>query len=394
MLTREEQLAIYGYEMTAEEEADTLRRLQAGEFVVDKFGDVISPGHTAADNPALKFSAPINGHDYGLDDDEPLAFKCAPYAPADLDDGDDEFDDSDEGLENFLHFDPVPSHRADGWTPKKQRAFIMHLSTGACVSAAARHVGMSARSAYMLKARNGAAAFNAAWDRAMEMAVSVIEDNAFDLAINGSIHQKFDAAGNVVHSSRRINTSVMMTILRARKPLVYSPAAQSNAVKVHQAKLDRAECDAARAARTEASKVTEGPSGLLDAEFEEMVRKCQAEQEIIKTALLVGEEPDLSPDNVAQMAESLPRIPFDELNQVGIDTLEAARALKECAAYFPHDLSDDLPDELNDAPLNRHERRRQERYAMRALKRKNRKMSTSYKNSKKGGKAHSLVEKQ
>ena len=65
-------------------------------------------------------------------------------------------------------FDPVPSAstRRDGWTPDKQRAFIERLGECGVVSIAARAVGMSPKSAYVLRKRPGAESFAAAWDEA------------------------------------------------------------------------------------------------------------------------------------------------------------------------------------------------------------------------------------
>ncbi|MEA3034810.1 MAG: hypothetical protein QOH04_569 [Sphingomonadales bacterium] len=65
-------------------------------------------------------------------------------------------------------FDPVPGRaRRDGWTPKRQRAFIDALAGGMGAGAAARAVGMSKQTAYALRRRPGAESFAAAWDEAV-----------------------------------------------------------------------------------------------------------------------------------------------------------------------------------------------------------------------------------
>ncbi|MEP6785060.1 MAG: hypothetical protein ABI898_04880 [Sphingomonadales bacterium] len=67
-----------------------------------------------------------------------------------------------------IPFDPVPvAARHDGWTPDKQRGFIDALALCGCVSAAARHVGMTPRSAWRLRERADATGFAAAWDKAL-----------------------------------------------------------------------------------------------------------------------------------------------------------------------------------------------------------------------------------
>jgi hypothetical protein len=67
-------------------------------------------------------------------------------------------------------FAPAPSAstRADGWTPERQRQFIVELARHGGVAAAARAVGMTPQSANRLRKRPGAEAFAAAWDSARE----------------------------------------------------------------------------------------------------------------------------------------------------------------------------------------------------------------------------------
>lgn len=55
--------------------------------------------------------------------------------------------------------------RADGWTPRRQAAFLAFLAQSRSVSAAARRVGMARESAYRLRARAEATSFAAAWDK-------------------------------------------------------------------------------------------------------------------------------------------------------------------------------------------------------------------------------------
>ncbi|HEX8224791.1 MAG TPA: hypothetical protein VF605_13315 [Allosphingosinicella sp.] len=76
----------------------------------------------------------------------------------------------DNSLPHFP-FEPVPSasNRHDGWTPQRQRAFILALSMIGMVSAAARSVGMSRKSAYQLLERAGpGSSFAWAWQEARD----------------------------------------------------------------------------------------------------------------------------------------------------------------------------------------------------------------------------------
>ena len=64
-------------------------------------------------------------------------------------------------------FHPVPvAARRDGWTPRRQAAFVGMLAETGSVEAACRAVGMGRESAYRLRKRPGAAGFAAAWDAA------------------------------------------------------------------------------------------------------------------------------------------------------------------------------------------------------------------------------------
>ncbi len=76
----------------------------------------------------------------------------------------------DDSIAENLAFDPVPSarNRHDGWTPERQRGFILALAKLGLVGAAAREVGMSRKSAYALLTRAGPeSGFARAWDAAV-----------------------------------------------------------------------------------------------------------------------------------------------------------------------------------------------------------------------------------
>ncbi|WP_336978741.1 hypothetical protein [Altererythrobacter fulvus] len=65
-------------------------------------------------------------------------------------------------------FSPVPLRaRADGWTPRRQAAFLAHLAITRSVREAARRVGMARETAYRLRMKPGAESFAAAWDKVL-----------------------------------------------------------------------------------------------------------------------------------------------------------------------------------------------------------------------------------
>ena len=102
-----------------------------------------------------------------------------------------------------LAFTAVPVQpRHDGWTPDRQRGFVLRLALGGCVSASARGVGMSAVGAYKLRKHPGGAGFARAWDTALKWGVDRTTDIALERALVGE-------ARAVFYRGRRIGTSVV-----------------------------------------------------------------------------------------------------------------------------------------------------------------------------------------
>lgn len=124
-------------------------------------------------------------------------------------------------------YDWVPvlrKRRKDGWTPERQRAFIGALADSGEVLAAARSVGMSDRSAYMLRRAPGAEGFAAAWEAALAASSGRLIDIAFDRAINGVEDVIIDKEGNHVYTKRKYNDRLLMFLIRAHSPQLYGNA--------------------------------------------------------------------------------------------------------------------------------------------------------------------------
>lgn len=69
-------------------------------------------------------------------------------------------------------FAPVPVRATGRWTAERQRAFVMALSRGSSVAAAARSVGLAPGGAYALRRRwPESDGFAVAWDDAIEYAL-------------------------------------------------------------------------------------------------------------------------------------------------------------------------------------------------------------------------------
>ena len=96
--------------------------------------------------------------------------------------------DAPEADESTITFTPVPRRRArrSGWTDDRQRGFIAALARCGSVSAAARHVGMTPRTASKLLDCPGAESFAAAWDAAIAQGFGQVATDALDRALHGS----------------------------------------------------------------------------------------------------------------------------------------------------------------------------------------------------------------
>ena len=111
--------------------------------------------------------------------------------------------------------------RYDGWTEEKQRRFIEALADTGVVGLAAKAVGMTRESANRLRRSPHGAAFSRAWDAARAAAGSVIEDVAFERALEGVAQNIYDEDGAVVCTKRVYNDRLLMFLLRNLKPERY-----------------------------------------------------------------------------------------------------------------------------------------------------------------------------
>lgn len=118
-------------------------------------------------------------------------------------------------------FTPVATRRRhDGWTARRQVEFIEALAASGCVDEACKRVGMSASSAYALRARFDASSFRQAWDHALDYAIRRLSDAAFSRAINGvarPVFYKGEQVGERVHHDERLT----MFLLSRRDPVRY-----------------------------------------------------------------------------------------------------------------------------------------------------------------------------
>ena len=123
----------------------------------------------------------------------------------------------DDSLPDPFSFEPVPSAstRHDGWTPARQREFVRQLARIGNVSAAARGVGMSSKSAYGLRKRAPAdGGFAEAWDEAVGAGSANAYHNAVERALDG-VEVPYFFRG-IQRGTRRVyNDRLLIAALRA-----------------------------------------------------------------------------------------------------------------------------------------------------------------------------------
>lgn len=115
--------------------------------------------------------------------------------------------------------------RVDGWTEEKQRRFIEVLADTGLVGHAAKAVGMTRESAYRLRRAPHAGAFARAWDAARHHAGGLIEDIAFDRAIEGVEQEVYDHHREVVGAKLVHDNRLLKFLLCHLKPERYGARA-------------------------------------------------------------------------------------------------------------------------------------------------------------------------
>ncbi|HEY0044598.1 MAG TPA: hypothetical protein VGB62_08620 [Allosphingosinicella sp.] len=114
-----------------------------------------------------------------------------------------------------LAFTPVSVRaRHDGWTPERQRGFILRLALAGCVSVAARAAGVTRKSAYRLRDRPGAESFAAAWDRAIRWGQDRTVDTALEKALVGE-RIPIVREGRCIGERWRVDNRLSLAVLNA-----------------------------------------------------------------------------------------------------------------------------------------------------------------------------------
>lgn len=125
-----------------------------------------------------------------------------------------------------LTFTPVAiKPRHDGWTPERQRHFILLLRAMGVVAGAAKAVGCTAQSAYKLRLRDDAGDFAAAWDRALAEGRSRAFDLAYERAVEG-VEVPCYRRGEMVGTVRRVDDRILIAALAYARTVPPSQPAQ------------------------------------------------------------------------------------------------------------------------------------------------------------------------
>src|SRR5689334_11744136 len=121
----------------------------------------------------------------------------------------------------LIPFQPVALRaRHDGWTARRQIAFIEALAEIGIVDEACRRVGMSDTSAYALRRRPCGAPFRRAWDAAIEYSDHRGYEAARERMIKGvarPIFYKGEQVGEWRHFDERL-TIYMLSTRRSKRP--------------------------------------------------------------------------------------------------------------------------------------------------------------------------------
>lgn len=125
-----------------------------------------------------------------------------------------EFEAEFEDPTKHIPLTPVPRLRARrrGWSEGRQRAFIFALSRCGSVARAARAVGMSPRSAYLLLDAPGADSFAQAWDRAIDEGIERVRADALQRALGGVFVPVF-RRGKLVRVEHRQSDALAIALL-------------------------------------------------------------------------------------------------------------------------------------------------------------------------------------
>lgn len=127
-----------------------------------------------------------------------------------------------DGAEAVAGYTPVQlAPRRNGWTAARQRAFLCALAETGSVSVACKAAGITARSAYRLRADPRGAPFAAAWNRAILVATHALVAAAFERATKGS-YREYWKDGQLMGETRQPSDTMLKFLLSRLVPGLFS----------------------------------------------------------------------------------------------------------------------------------------------------------------------------
>jgi hypothetical protein len=114
-------------------------------------------------------------------------------------------------LEDTTH-GTAPPVRRDGWTPDRQRTFLLTLADSGVVRTAAQAAGMSVAAAYAFRNRASGHHFALAWDAAVLRGRNRLVDTMMERALNGWVETLY-RDGEVVAERHRFDNRMARALL-------------------------------------------------------------------------------------------------------------------------------------------------------------------------------------
>ena len=133
---------------------------------------------------------------------------------------------ADDAAPALAEYTPVTLQRArhDGWTADRQRSFLTALAETGCISEACRQAGITARSAYRLRAHADGERFAQAWDRALRHATAKLLTLAYERAVRGAIREVW-RDGRLIAETRAPSDRLLTFLLGNLAP--WAPAQET-----------------------------------------------------------------------------------------------------------------------------------------------------------------------
>lgn len=121
--------------------------------------------------------------------------------------------------------------RHDGWTEERQRVFLCVLSETGCITEAAHAAGVTARSAYRLRAHPQGKPFGDAWDQALRLATGKLIATAYERALHGT-PVRYMRDGKLVGETRAPSDRLLIYLLEKIRPTGHRQHANWNLLEI------------------------------------------------------------------------------------------------------------------------------------------------------------------